>query len=309
MRRFKVISLVLLILIGLCGCGSNTPSSTPITDEMNALPLQAVLDTYGIDFADRNTELHLSRADRDYFFKNKYKNTVQTIIDLIGKSRGVPCSAYEQEENDLYLSIRSTDWEYLSIRVNSQDQVEINYATNVYHCEGIYEALLTYVDPLLSETATYYRITSDTYPYQYVIYDKSGTALASETTTEIPHTFQSDDGIIHHWQQTGTGTLSRWAVFYDWDSGRKSPQYGGHTDHVGRLVSTTAHGAVHVWDMFSGELLHTVSTFRQPLGDCVENIVNAYFCDGGGRIKVTYLNTEFKEVEQVFELPETLLNR
>ena len=134
-----------------------------------------------------------------------------------------------------------------------------------------------------------------------MIYDKNGNTLKSDTSNKTPYLFY-DNGIVHFWSQSGTGTLTRGATFYNVERGLISPEYYGQTDYFGDIVSATGHSQVVIYEMFTGTEICRFTEFEKPLADALENISSAHFSKDGTKIIVEYLTTNHETATESFDI-------
>lgn len=138
--------------------------------------------------------------------------------------------------------------------------------------------------------------------YEYAVYDKDGQILESDSVSKQPYLFWDGSNTVHLWGQSGTGQLTRWARFFDVESGKASPAFYRQTDYFGELVCTAESGQVGLYDMFSGKLLYCFDKFDKPTADYTENIISAYFSNDGKELIVCYYSSDGTKEKQIFDV-------
>ena len=264
-----------------------------------------------------------SGADKIPFDGSHVEISVHTDEDYYFSNRNVPfCEKFAAFLENVMLSEQttpSTDSDYVYVSVNRDNQIASFsvYDTDVvgvidiegteyYYCEGVYDRFADTFSSFLEENREYCRSATTTVllKNEYAVYDKNYNVLESDSIVKTPHLFY-DDGIVHLWVQTGTGVLTRWAKFFDVESGKTSPIYYGQTDYFADTVCATESSKVSVYDMFSGDLICVFDQFDKPLGDNTENVLSAYFTSDGTQITVQYVTADdYAIATQTFDLPK-----
>lgn len=137
----------------------------------------------------------------------------------------------------------------------------------------------------------YYRVYVENSEYYYCIYDETGEVVDSgSTSSRLPHISLIDDHTVKFTLQTGTGLGTQWGYYYNAERDVRSrifmciyDEYGGKTVYgdVERII---------VRDIFDKtKYYREISSFKNPLSDSVEPIINANFINNGRSVKVIYL--------------------
>lgn len=307
-KVFKKLCCVVLVLslLAFCGCSKNAESKkSGKIDKKISLKSACSFDSINLDspyieigiysgedyhFTNRNTEFFNEFIT---FFENKSVTVRKTNTDDFKEFY----ITFYDGENSISLSIYQND--IITIR----DKADSYY----YYCADIYREFKTAFTPFLQENSQFCRSASTAVAFknEYAIYDKDHNILESDYISRTPYLFYRDE-IVHLWVQSGTGTLTRSAKFFDVEKGLISPEYYGQTDYFGELVISTSSSQIFIFKMFSGEELYCFDQFEEPLGDCTENIQSAYFTEDGTKIVVKYFNADFETRTQIFTIPQSI---
>ncbi len=301
----KKISLLIVVTFLMCmgSCGAITEKQT----------LQDIITCSNVDFTDRNIQLNVHFYDRIYFLDNKYNNAVENFYKSLNEYEVEPVSEIKKTDIRYYIVFTTTDWEHINVIIDNEDQIEVSLGilteSSYYKCDGLYNALQEYFEPIFKESDLCYKvgITPVSHQYEYVIYDKDLNSIKYDLKSRQPNITRISEDVICLWCQEGTGIYARWSTYYNRETGEVSPKYSGQTDAFGTLTCNTGSGKVIVSDIFSGEELYVIEKFNEPLADSVENIVSAYFAEDGTQITVVYKNQNNEECEQIFDLPQIIL--
>lgn len=238
-----------------------------------------------------------------YYLNSKNENFWKDLYTFVSEIKVEPIEKYDIDRGN------SINFPSL-FSVNGKDQIEVDdNHDRAYYSEGIYERIKTFIKPYIAELKKHYTVSwgQDDFVFEYKIFDKNGRVIDSDVISEEPNIFINDN-IAHMWIQWGTGTLTRTGVFYDIESGKKSPVYNGQTDHYGTVVCCAEYDKVSLYDMFSGKTLYVIDEFDLPIEDALDGVSRAEFSKDGKQIIVScypYSKTE----NQVFDIPENLFKQ
>ena len=301
----KVFCIILAVLIlSLCGCNKPTENDK-IDHTEKSVTLENVSNANLIQFDGIHVEICIY-SDENYYFSNRNKDFYEKFIAFLKDTEFVSQQVERTDSKNFYISIYDGE-NSASFSIYETDIIRVvnSTASGSYYCEGVYKKFVDTFGIFLSENQKYCRSASTLIRgmNEFAIFDKNNYVLASDYISRTPYLFY-DSGIVHLWVQTGTGSLSRWAKFFDVKNGLVSPDYYGQTDYFGDMVCSTGHSAVILYEMFSGEQICIWDKFEKPLGDCLENIQSAYFSEDGSQIIVEYLNADFETELQIFDTPQ-----
>lgn len=308
---FHLCLLALVLVFTICGCVDKTKKDDAVPgdtvsqkiDENNteipAVSLESVISQDPILFDNVHVEVRIY-ADLNYCFTNRNVDFFEKMTSFV---RNTSVFSRQTQKNDnacFYVVIDDGD-KLSSFSVFENDDILVE--NNFYTSEGIYKEFEKTFRPFMEENGKYCRSATTTVKMldEYAIFDKNKNILESDTISKTPYLFYRD-GIVHRWYQAGTGGLTQCAKFFDVEKGLASPDYYGQTDWYGNMVCATEASRVVLYDMFSGEQICTFDTFEKTLGDCVENIISAYFSKDGKQVVVEYLNIDYETEKQVFEV-------
>ena len=305
-KRVTAFLLAAVIFISLTACKGVQKTENQI-EQFN---LYSVIEP-DFNFNDINIEMSVypqtySKYDRNYYFNNKNHAYMSALLEVLKEIKTKPIAdEFDNNSESLSVTFSNATGENFTIDINTKDQIKLNYE-KVYTGENAYEELKTAINPFITECDKYYAVglTPILQLYEYAIFDTDSRIIESHANSREPHIFLNDN-VVHMWIQSGTGTLTRSALFYDVTTGQKSPEYSGVTDYFGALVSSTTRDKVCIYDMFSGNLLYTIDNFEYPLADAIENISGAYFNENG-QLVVWYLDENYDEQVQTFDIPTNL---
>ncbi len=304
MKKVSIL-LVVFLLICISGCGNSENKTT----------FKQVVSGQNFAFDARNTMLTINYDNREYDFNNKYKPYVKDFSEFLNGFEMKPVTEAQTTDEHFYIRFLTSDWESIGITFYTNDVIELSVDGFInkesFISEGIFEKLNEYLEPIFSETDSYYRkgTTPVTQRYEYGVYDIEGTVLVCDISLRAPHITRESEDIVCRWIQGGTGIYARNSVYYNIKTGEISPTYSGQTDSYGNLTCNTGSGIVEVSDIFSGEIVYTIDDFDEPIATFVENISSAYFSEDGSQIIVEYLNTEVETCRQVYELPASVIKK
>lgn len=291
--------IVFCFLLCLCSCSNATEKQT----------LQDLINPDKEVFTSRNTEIDVYTDNSVYLFSNKYDRVPESFYNSLNQYEVKQVAEKELPANHIYINFNNPYEDTISIDIDDKDQIILDYDNEkLYKCEGIYDAVLDFFKPAFNESDKCFTagLAPETMKYEYVIYDKDHNTIKADSIGRQPHITRTGEDIICLWCQSGTGTLTRWSVYYNRATGEASPTYNGQTDSYGNLTCNTGSGKVAVSDIFSGQELYVIDKFNEPLADFIENISSAYFTEDGTQIKVVYKNQSNVDCEQVFDLPQNI---
>ena len=325
MRQFLFCALLIVLVFCFFGCKNdvssdieeNTTAAQTTTNDDDAekpVTLESVCGADTIDFDADYVEIAVY-SDLDYRFSDRNEDFCLSLTEFLKNTKFNSVLTDKAEDGNYYFVSIFENKNHASFSVYDTDVICVVdvYDRNLYYCEGVYDSFEKTFGTYFEENSKYYSIKPiydrSTYDHPvlieetYSVFDKNNNVLESDSTTETPHLFY-DSGIVHLWFQTGTGIMTRFAKFYDVENGKTSPEYYGQTDWFSNMVSSTGHSQVIIYDMFSGDELYRINEFEKPLGDCIENIQSAFFSTDGKQLIVKYLNEDFEQVTQTFDLPD-----
>jgi len=311
-RRLCCLTMVILA-ITLYGCtesaNDNVADSNSKTDigtngTKEEPTLKNIFPSDKIKFDNTHVEISVY-SDENFHFSNKNEEFYEKFTEFIKNAKFTSKQTPIADEEKVYVSVDDGE-ELFSFSIYRNDIITVDYGKSGYYCEGVYNEFINTFNPFFNENKEYCRsgYTPIMHFTEYIVYDKNLDILECDSIERTPYLFY-DSGIVHLWAQAGTGTLTRWAIFFDVENGSISPTYYGQTDYFGNMVCATNHSKVDVYEMFSGEHLYCFDTFEKPLDDCMENIYSAYFSKDGSQIIIEYLSTDLNKEQQIFDLPQT----
>lgn len=296
--------LTAVLMLILCACNNSAEKSNNSSKE-NQVTLETLLGADKINFDANYVQVNVY-SDTYSFFTNRNKDFYKTLVSFL-KNTKFPKEKTDLEKQDVdnfYITVDEGE-SSVCFSIYKNDVIEKLHkgAFTYYYCEGIYKKFEKAFSSYLLENQKYCHVapTKTLGLYEYVIYDKNGNTLKSDTSNKTPYLFY-DNGIVHFWMQAGTGTLTRGATFYDVKNGLISPHYYGQTDYFGDMVSATDHSQVVVYEMFTGTEICRFTEFEKPLSDAMENIRSAYFSKDGTKIIVEYLTTNHETATESFDI-------
>lgn len=291
MKKLSCLLTVVMLFL-LVGC-EKQPASDKIT-------LQDIISTLGIDFSDRNTELSINFNCK---YNNTYKNTALNFYNTLNNYTVVETeNTHNYDDERIYISFESFDYENIGFRVFKDDIIEITKSNasdcEYYKCDGIYNAITKDIEVLTSEAEKYYKVDSDTYSNTYTIFDKNGNTIFEGTTNKSPHIYIVDENTIVCWIQSGTGVLTRGAYFYDYNTGEISDVVTGQIDWYNGYVCSVSSSAVYVQEILGSDEVKVYNSFDKQIASFIENVQSARFINNGKQIEVKY----WTEIENTNEL-------
>lgn len=299
----KVLCLLTAVLmLILCACNNSAENNSSLKE--NEATLETILGADKINFDANYVQVNVY-SDTYSFFTNRNKDFYKTLVSFL-KNTKFPKEKTDLEKQDVdnfYITVDQGESSVCFSIYKNDVIVKHDVAEFTYYCEGIYKKFEKAFSSYLLESQKYCHVapTKTLGLYEYVIYDKNGNTLKSDTSNKTPYLFY-DNGIVHFWMQTGTGTLTRWATFYDVERGLISPEYYGQTDYFGDMVSATDHSQVVIYEMFTGMEICRFTEFEKPLSDAMENIRSAYFSKDGSKIIVEYLTADDEIATESFDI-------
>ena len=302
--------LLIFSIVVFCGCSNNSVNSKPEPQE-NLISLSSFGETDTIKFDNPYVTIRISARKflgENFYFSNRNEDFYEEFIAFLKETKFYTEQVEFSGINNSYFSVNIYDGENVAFfRICDNDIISTSpmESGNVNYCEGIYNEFEEIFSPYLKENQKYCRcaVTPIHLMNEYVIYDKNGKVMESDTIAKYPY-LSYDSGIVHFWTQSGTGVLTQSAKFFDVENSKVSPYFYGQTDYFGNLVSATGHSEVYIYEMFSGKEICRFDKFEKPLFDCVENITSAHFTKDGSQIIVKYLNSECETETQIFDIPE-----
>lgn len=300
----KVLCLLTAVLmLILCACNNSAEKSNNSSKE-NQVTLETLLGADKINFDANYVQVNVY-SDTYSFFTNRNKDFYKTLVSFL-KNTKFPKEKTDLEKQDVdnfYITVDEGESSVCFSIYKNDVIVKHDVAEFTYYCEGIYKKFEKAFSSYLLENQKYCHVapTKTLGLYEYVIYDKNGNTLKSDTSNKTPYLFY-DNGIVHFWSQSGTGTLTRGATFYDVERGLISPHYYGQTDYFGDIVSATGHSQVVIYEMFTGTEICRFTEFEKPLSDAMENIRSAYFSKDGSKIIVEYLTADDETATESFDI-------
>lgn len=308
LNKSAIFLLVALLCLSLTACKGGQKAE----NQSKQVSLYSVIEPdFNFNDVYMETSIHLytnSQYGSNYYFNNKNQAYMSALSDALKEIKTEPATdEFDNNSESVSISFYNASGEIFWMEINDKNQIQFDIVKEkTYIGEHAYEKIKETIDPFITECDKYYAIglTPILQLYEYAIFDINHKEIESHANSREPKIF-ANGNIVHTWIQAGTGTLTRSALFYDVTTGQKSPEYSGVTDYFGSLVSSTSRGKVCIYDMFSGKLLYTIDSFEYPLADSIENISGAYFNENG-QLVVWYLDENFDEQVQTFDLPENL---
>ncbi len=315
MKSIKIVLIIVIIvnLFSFSACENkneiSSVTSSEIQDTSNEKETIMLLSDPIVEevFKQNYSELRIyynvaddPDSNYSYYLNSKNEKFWKDLHTFVSEIKAEPIEKYDiDRDNSIHFPFFS---------VNGKDQIEVDdYNDRAYYSEGIYERIKTFIKPYIAELQKQYTVSwsQDDFKHEYKIFDKNGRVIDSDTVEKEPNIFINDN-IAHMWIQWGTGPLTRTGVFYDIESGKKSPEYVGPTDHYGTIVCCAEYDKVSLYDMFSGKTLYVIDEFDLPIEESIEGVSWAEFSKDGKQIIVRchpYSETE----KQVFDVPDKLL--
>lgn len=162
------------------------------------------------------------------------------------------------------------------------------------------------IDPsIIIEKTDYYEIGYTNFSYFYCIFDKNHNIVKSEgPLNRQPHLSLIDNTLIKFTLQTGTGLGTQWGYFYDIQANRFSQIFTCIYDQYNGKVAYGEVNGIIISDIFDKEKYHyEISSFKYPLSEVAEPIVNVKFVNSGTNVQIVYLTgTDYKEVTEIIDL-------
>lgn len=308
MKKISAFLLTIIILfVSGCSAAQNADTNNSNADSSDdVMSLKSAVCDETFDFNDNYVQIGIT-AEYDYYcFSNRNQSFFNEILDFLTSTHIKPTNNYEHGTNELYITFCDSNFTYQSLNINEKDQVCIydGTAETKYSSEGVYNKLIECLTPHLKSYEKYCRAatTPILHMYEYAVYDKDGQILESDSVSKEPYLFWDGSNTVHIWGQRGTVQLTRWARFFDVESGKTSPAFYGQTDYLGELVCAAESGQVGLYDMFSGKLLYCFDKFDKPTADDPESIISAYFSNDGKELIVCYYSSDGTKEKQVFDV-------
>lgn len=308
LKKAAAFLFAVVICLSLTACKGVQKSE----NEIEKISLYSVIEPdFNFNDVYMETSIHSytnSQYGLNYYFNSKNQAYMSALSEVLKEIKTEPATdEFDNNRESFSISFYNASGEIFWMEINDKNQIQFDIVKEkTYIGEHAYEKIKETIDPFISECDKYYAVglTPILHLYEYAIFDTDSRILESHVNSREPRIF-ANGNIVHMWIQSGTGTLTRSALFYDVTTGQKSPEYSGVTDYFGSLVSSTSSGKVCIYDMFSGNLLYTIDSFEYPLADAIENIFGAYFNDNG-QLVVWYPDENYDEQVQTFDLPENL---
>ena len=245
-------------------------------------------------------------SDENYWFSNRNKSFYNNFIAFLKnvKFYSQQVEVEKVDSKNFYISVFD-ETNYVSFYIYENDIIEIVDDADrcYYYCDNVYKKFIETFETFFNENQKYCRsaVTPIREWYEYAVYDRNHNVLESDYSIKTPYLYYNS-GIVHLCGQAGTGSLARWARFFDVENGLISPNYYGQTDFFGDMVSATDSSRVVVYEMFSGKQICVFNQFEKPLCDCTENIQSAYFSEDGTQLVVKYMNSKYEIETQAFNI-------
>ena len=307
-KAFKKLCCVVLVLslLTFCGCSKNAENDKENTESL--ITLKSAFQRNEIDLDANHIEISII-SDETVRFTNRNADFYKEFISFLENTKLSSKKIPKPDAERFYISIRE-DRNIFPFHIYKNDVVKIHITSiesRSYYCKGIYKKFIKTFDKFFSESKKYCRVAQTPIAgmNEYRISSKDDVTLEYDCISRNPYIFYNS-GIVHLWVQSGTGTLTRSAKFFDVEKGLISPEYYGQTDYFGELVISTSSSQIFIFKMFSGEELYCFDQFEEPLGDCTENIQSAYFTEDGTKIMVKYFNADFETRTQIFTIPQSI---
>ncbi len=313
MKRLCVAFLIcLIVIVSLTSCQnsnndvSDSSANSKVQDEnQNDSFKNQIYEYVGLNKDDVfNIVIDYNNNHYEICDDNVIKDFISYLENSKSETRDVDKYDYS---NSYSITLESASYGYFHFYMNNADILQIlTYGKEhlFLYKKGLFDEVNKLLKPVMEQNDKYYSVKYDDFDftYSYEIYDKQGNVLESDTITKQPHISYRGNNIICKWVQTGTGTSVRGTDFYDTNTGKKSPHYGGIVDSYDNLVANSTSESVVISDMFSGTVLQTIDKFDRELYDAIETILDARFIENGKKVSVTYLAYDFSEQTEIFDV-------
>ncbi len=297
MKRLVSLFLCLLLLCSFAGCkNKDTESKADASAPTEKIKLPVV----GF------VEMIAVQNGYHCFFKNGNDNIIEDFVAMLEGELAFAEKEYTASEEEFYIEL-DTVTEVVSFKINSKDQIHMldqNAKSTYFRRDGVYETVMQMIGVKMSRESQYYSITQNntTQKYEYKLTDASGKTLESGESNTLPHISRFSDNIAVLSIQEGADKMTRSNVFFNLESGEKSPVYYGQVDCFGNYVSYTASGSVKICDMFTKQEVKVIDKFEKELYVSGNNIASAYFVADGTVLDVYYYTTDGTMANQAFRL-------
>ena len=314
MKRFFVVLTCVALVLSLVGCKNNI-------DILNS-DLQNSMAEYNAKgksikefFSEESTfsfekvcAIEIDHNNSLYTMKNTNLEYLNAITEYMDDCEVVARKKTIDSTKKYYYIVLSNETEIFSFYLCSNDTVLTNNKSFEEIClykKGLYKEFENLLSPIMKKCDKFYRVEylAGQFIYKYEIFDNKGNTIVSDTSNREPHISLRENNIVCMWTQAGTGTLVRYTVFYDVNTGKTSPYYNGVVDNYNNLVLNSTANSVIISDMFSGIKLQEFDKFKNKLYvGGIEPIYDARFIEKGTKVCVTYRAEDMSEKTEIFDV-------
>ncbi len=315
MRRIVWVLVVAVLLLTLSACNDKDIHCTG--DQNSSKPTQSSVE---ISVSDKYYALDVVAYATDSILENEwlmfsdlYNNRATELFKLLNVEDFTEIQSVNQFSNKASISLLFDDREKSErywFRVFEDDKIEYGIADYTYFQaqKGTFQKIQAKVKQFEEEDKNFYKVKEDDrYILSFELYKKDGSVFVEEDTAmDVPHIKRIDENLFSIMVQTGTGSLSRWTGFYDYESEKLSTPYCGLVESYGDIVCTSHPKGVSLYKMFSDEAIAVIDDFEKGLADFIEPILDVAFSKDGTQLLVWYWNSDEETSTQVFNLEKAL---
>ena len=159
---------------------------------------------------------------------------------------------------------------------------------------------------VIEETRFYKIVYSDSMYYYYIFDDSYNTVKSDGPIIRKPHIQIINNHLIKFTSQSGTGIGTQWGFYYDINRDVFSRIFNSIYDQTDERVAYRDSNKIIIRDIFDKtKYYHEISSFKKPLANTADPIINAKFSRDGTSIEFTYLTgTDYKKVTEIADLKE-----
>lgn len=314
MKRFFVVLTCVALVLSLVGCKNNIDIlNSDLQNSMaeNNAKGKSIKEFFSEESTfsfEKVCAIEIDHNNRLYTMKNtnlEYLNAITKYFDdceVIARKKTIDST------KKYYYIVLSNETEIFPFYLCSDDTVLTNNKNFEEIClykKGLYKEFENLLSPIMQKCDKFYRVEYllGQFKYKYEIFNSKGDTIISDTFPREPHISLRENNIVCMWTQAGTGTLVRYTVFYDVNTGKKSPYYNGVVDNYNNLVLNSTANSVIISDMFSGIKLQEFDKFKNKLyGGAIEPIYDACFIENGTKVRVTYRAEDLSDQTEIFDV-------
>lgn len=246
-------------------------------------------------------------------FKNNHyeiydDNVIKDFVSYLENSKSETRYVEKYDYTNSYgISLVSSSCGYFHFYVNDDDILQIFTSSKerlFLYKKNLYDEVNSLLKPVMEQNDKFYSVeyNDGEFTYSYKIFDKQGNVIESGKIMDQPNISLRDNNVVCMWTQAGIGSLVRGTDFYDTNTGKKSPHYGGIVDSYNNLVANSTNKSVLISDMFTGRVLQVIDNFGKELYDGVEPIIDLKFIEDGTKVSITYLAEDSSEQTEIFDV-------